>query len=265
MPLIDTTTLLRVADRAAYQYGQLKDTFDAISEEGLGYYFDTVTATDDPDVEIPTEPVYNEVDEDLEPGFAAANGTKLPGVIGGMDAHFTRRDSNGNYLQVGGWDGYLSDNDIRVSQYFGELYFAVMSRYMLAIDVFSEGDDEFAEAEVVSGPAIQFTDGLNYGNGNSLNPANGTFFAATQLKVEVVTMGGSNLDLRLSVKDVSDNPTTIDVTIPGGSAPGAIVNVGSSSDRFLDVTGVAIVPAGSTGTVGDTVKVKNLKERQIQL
>ena len=40
MPLIDTATLLRVADRAAYQYGQLKGIMTAISEEGLGYYFD---------------------------------------------------------------------------------------------------------------------------------------------------------------------------------------------------------------------------------
>ena len=265
MPLVDTATLLRVADRAAYQYGQLKTVFGAISQEGLGYYFDTVTATDDPDVEIPTEPVYEEVDDDLEPGFAAKYGTRLPGVIGGMDAHFVRRDANGNYLQVGGWDGYLYDNDVRVSQYFGELYFAVIGRYMHAVNVFSEGDDEFAELEVVSGPSVQFTDGINYGNGAVTNPADGSNFAATQLKVEVVTMGGTDLDLRLSVKDVNDNPTTIDVTVPGGSAPGAVVNVGGTSDRFLDVIGAGFVPAGSTGTVGDTVKVKNLKERQIQL
>jgi len=265
MPLIDTVTLLRVADRAAYQYGQLKSVMEAIRAEGLGYYFDTVSATDDADVEIPTEPVYEEVDEDLLPGFAAKYGTKLSGVIGGMDAHFTRKDSNGDYLQVGGWDGYLWDNDERVSQYFGELYFAVVGRYMHAVNVFSEGDDEFAELEVVAGPAVQFTDGINYGDGDQLNPANGTYFAATQLKVEVVSMGGTNLDLRLSVKDVNDNPTTIDVTVPGGSVPGAVVNVGGTSDRFLDVTGADFAPAGSTGTVGDTMKVKNLKERQIQL
>lgn len=265
MPLVDTTTLLRVADRAAYQYGQLKGVMEAISQEGLGYYFDTVTATDDADVEIPTEPVYEEVDDDFDSGFAAKNGTKLSGVIGGMDAHFTRRDDNGDYLQIGGWDGYLYSKDERVSQYFGELFFAVMSRYMHAVNVFSEGDDEFAEIEVVSGPAIQFTDGINYGNGDQLNPANGSFFAATQLKVVVVSMGGTDLDLRLSVKDVDDNPTTIDVTVPGGSIGGTVVNIGGASDRFLDVTGAAFVPAGSTGTVGDTVKLKNLKERQIQL
>lgn len=265
MPLVDITTLFKVADRAAYQYGQLKDTMEAISQEGSGYYFDTVSATDDADVEIPTEPVYEEVDEDLDPGFAAKNGTKLSGVIGGMDAHFTRRDENGNYLQVGGWDGYLYSKDERVSQYFGELYFAVMSRYMHAVDVFSEGDDEFAELEVVSGPSVQFTDGVNYGDGDPLNPADGSSFAATQLKVEVVVMGGTDLDLRLSVKDVNDNPTTIDVTVPASSSPGAVINIGGISDRFLDVIGAAFVPAGSEGTVGDTVKIKNLKERQIQL
>jgi hypothetical protein len=44
-----------------------------------------------------------------------------------------------------------------------------------------------------------------------------------------------------------------------------VVLVGSSSNRFLDVMGAAFVPAGSTGTVGDDVTVRNLKERQIQL
>ena len=55
---------------------------------------------------------------------------------------------------------------------------------MHAVNVFSEGDDEFAELEVITGPAVQFTDGINYGDGDQLNPANGTFFAATQLKVD---------------------------------------------------------------------------------
>jgi hypothetical protein len=67
------------------------------------------------------------------------------------------------------------------------------------------------------------------------------------------------------VKDVNNNPATIDVMIPAGSVPGAIVNVGSSSDRFLACIGAIYVPAGSTGTVGDSVTVRNLKERQIAL
>lgn len=266
MPLISTSALLKIADRAAYQYGQLKATCAAISAAGTGYYAATVTATDDPDVEVPTLADYEMVDLDLQPGFMAKNGTQLPAIIGAMEAHFSGSYPNGGVvLQPGGWDGYLTSEDERVSQYFAELFFAVKGYYMIANNVFSEGDDQFARVQVAAGPSIVFTDGINYGDGSPRNPANGTYFAATQLRVVVGNMGGSNLDLRLSVKDVNDNLTTIDVTVPAGSVPGASVPVGTSSDRFLDVTGAIFKPSGSTGTAGDDVTVRNLKERQIQL
>jgi hypothetical protein len=135
---------------------------------------------------------------------------------------------------------------------------------MLAINVFSEDDDVFATAEVIAGPTISFTDGINYGDGAATNPANGTYFAATQLKAVVTSaIGAANLDLRLSVKDVNDQPTTIDVTIPSGSIVGTEVDIGGVSDRFLDVTNIDFVPAGSTGTIGDEVQILNKKERQV--
>jgi len=264
MSLIDVTTLLRVADRAAYQYGQMKDMSSAIQAQGTAYYWETITATDDPDVEIPTLKPYEAVDNDLSPTQIVC-GTLLGNIISGMEGHFSRKDSNGDPLQLGGWDGYLQAKDERVSQYFAELYRATKVSYMFAVHVFSEGDDKFADVSVAAGPTIVFTDGINYGNGSGTNPANGSYFAATQLRIVVGTMGAADLDLRLAVKDVNDNPTTIDVTVPAGSAPGDSISVGTSSDRFLDVTGASFVPAGSTGTVGDVVEVRNLKERQIVL
>ena len=264
MPLVDTATLLRVADRAAYQYGQIQDLSAALKLQGLAYYWETISATDDVDVEVPCETPYEQVDEDLLPRDMLT-GTKLGNIIFGMEEHFNRRDASGAPLQLGGWDGYLSSEDERVSEYFNNLYTEVKGNYMLAINVFSETNDKFADIEVAAGPVISFTDGVNYGNGSALNNADGSNYAATQLKVVVVTMGATDLDLRLSVKDVNDNPTTIDVTVPAGSAPGVVVNVGASSDRFLDVTGAAFVPAGNQGTVGDDVDIRNLKERQIAL
>jgi len=265
MPLIDVTHLLQVADRAAYQYEQIADAFEVIRQQGLAYYWEIVSDTDDVDVEVPTEKKYEEVDDDLETDRAVKYGTSLGNVIVGMEAHFTRKVS-GVPLQLGGWDGYLTDNDERVSQYFGELFFAVKGYYMLANNVFSEGDDTFGTAEVIAGPAIQFTDGVNYGNGSQQNPANGTYFAATQLRAKTeVAIGGTNLDLRLSVKDINDNPTTIDVTIPAGTPSGTFIDVGGTSDRFLDVTNIDFVPAGSQGTLGDEVTIRNKKERQIAL
>ena len=265
MSLIDSTTLLRVADRAAYQYGQIKANLAAITQVGLGYYWTTVTATEDADVEIPLQAPYYGVDNDFLVANVVRWGTNLPDIVGAMEAHFVRSNGSGGVLQLGGWDGYLMAHNARVSQYFGELFFVCHGFYMLAVDVFSESVDDFATAARIAGPAIAFTDGVSYGNGSTTNPANGTYFAATQLKVYVVAMGGANLDLRLSVKDVNNNPTTIDVTVPGGSPPATEIPIGTSANRFLDVTNITLVPAGSAGTLGDNIKVQNLKERQIAL
>ena len=265
MPLINTTPLLKVADRAAYQYGQLQTVCTAIQAVGSGLYFTTVSATEDPDVEIPLDSLYHDVDDDLMSDFLVKNGTRLNYIVFGMDNHFNRDDGTGVALQAGGWDGYLTDHDKRVSYYFAQLYFAVKGYYMIANNVFSESVDQFARVQVAAGPTMVFTDGINYGNGNVLNPANGTYYAASQLKVHVTAMGSTQLDIRLSVKDKNNNPTTIDVTIPAASPPGTEVPVGTSTDRFLDVIGAIFKPTGSTGTVGDDMKVLNLKERQIVL
>jgi hypothetical protein len=265
MPLIDTTTLLRVADRAAMQYKYLYDSFAQLVLPGGGYYADIVTATDDNDVEIPTQNPYHYVDTSLNVDFTVRNGTPLASIIGAMNVHFNIRDYAGNPLQVGGWDGYLYDHNCRVSWYFARLFRATQGPYMLAVNVFSESNDVFGTLTVGAGPALGFVDGVSYGNGAITNPANGTYYAATQLKAVVGTMGLTNLDIRLSVKDVNNNPTTIDVTIPGGSAPSTEIDIGTTSDRFLDVFGAVFKPAGSTGTVGDQVTVHNKKERQISL
>jgi hypothetical protein len=265
MALVDTATLIAVADRAAYQYGQLQDACAVVQAVGNGYYFDLVSVTEDADVEIPCNSVYYDVDHDLQVDFMVKNGTRLAGVIGGMEAHFSRDNGSGVPLQVGGWDGYLTSKDQRVSYYFAKLFFATHGFYMLANNVFSESEDQFARLQVTTGPGLTYTDGVNYGTGSAANPANGTFYAATQLKVVVTTMGEAQLDVRLSVKDQNNNLTTIDVTIPGGSLPGAEISIGTTTDRFLDVTAAIFNPEGSAGTVGDDIKVVNLKERQIAL
>jgi len=265
MSLIDTTTLLKVADRAAYQYFQFQTACVLSKQQGNGWYFETVSETEDADVEIPLDSAYNDVDNDLLIGKVVKSGTNLGLIIGAMNAHFNRWDNAGHVLQAGGWDGYLTDKDQRVSYYFSQLFFDTQGFYMLANNVFSESEDQFARLQVTTGPSLTFTDGLNYGNGNALNPANGTFYAATQLKIVVTTMGSVDLDLVLTVKDESNNLTTLSVTVPGDSVAGAEIAVGDSSKRFLDVTAAHFATEGSTGTIGDDVKVMNLKERQIGL
>jgi hypothetical protein len=265
MALIDTTTLLGIADRAAQQYNILNTAYLQANQEGGGYYFGRVTLTNDQDVEIPLERPYQIVDEDLQTDFAIRNGTHLANIVNAMLVHFNIRNSANQPLQAGGWDGYLYTKNVRVSWWFNKLYFAIKNQYLLAVNVFSETDDVFATLDVAAGPTLNFTDGVNYGTGSTSNLANGSNFAATQLKIVVTSMGASPLDLRLSVKDINNLPTTIDVTVPASSPAGTEIPIGTSSDRFLDVIGASFIPFGSFGTLGDTVTVNNLKERQIAL
>lgn len=264
MALIDSTDLLGIADRAAQQYDILRQAYETAQQEGGGWYFTRVTDTDDPDVELPTIQPYRIVDEDLDVDMAVTSGSRLANIINAMMVHFNTRE-NGVPLQVGGWDGYATSQDVRYSWWFNKLYFAVKSQYLLANNVFSETDDIFGTVVIGAGPSVNFTDGVNYGTGSSTNLANGSNFAATQLKVVVTNLGANNLDLRLSVKDINNLPTTIDVTIIANSPPGTEFPVGDETNRYLDVMGVSYKPASSYGTLGDTVTIQNLKERQIAL
>ena len=259
MALIDKTTLLGVADRCASQYENVKIAFDTINITGTGFYWQRITATDDPDVEIPLLATYYNSDTTLALGTTVQNGMpQLTQIVTQMDSHFSRVSFSGS------WDGYLTTEDERVSDYFNQVYYLAKGSYMLANNVFSESDDVFGTGEVVGGPSLQFTDGTDYGDGSATNRASGTDFAPTQLKaVADGAIGASNLDLRLSVKDPSDLPTTIDVTIPALTPDGGEVDIGIASDRFLDVTNIIFKPAGSTGTIGDKVNIQNKKERQV--
>jgi hypothetical protein len=264
VPLIDQTTLLGIADRAAQQYNLLQAAYGSANVVGTDWYADWIIATDDPDVEIPTLSQYRNVDRNLTLD-GSLTVSPLLNIIGAMETHFNDRSGTPSPFQPGGWDGYMITHDKRVSWWFNRLFKVAKARWMLAINVFSETDDEFADLEVVSGPAVSFVDGVNYGNGSDTNLASGTDFAATQLKVVVTTMGAVDLDLRIGVKDKNNLPTTVDVTVPANSIAGAEIAIGSASSRFLDVISAGFVPSGDKGSLGDKVTIRNLKERQISL
>jgi hypothetical protein len=258
MALINKTVLLGIADRCATQYGKVKVAFDTMNITGTGFYWQRVTGTDDPDVEIPLLSTYYNSDTTLTLSSSVRNGMpQLTQIVTTMDNHFSR------VAHTGSWDSFLTTYDERVSDYFNQVYYLAKGSYMLANNVFSETDDVFGRAEVIAGPAVQFTDGTDYGDGSATNLADGSYFAATQLKAVCDgAIGGTNLDLRLSVKDKDNNPTTIDVTIPALSPDGTEIDIGGASDRFLNVTGIGFKPAGSQGTLGDKVDIQNKKERQ---
>lgn len=261
MALIQPSVLLGIADRAAYQYGLVKVAFDSINLTGTGLYQTRVTATDDVDVEIPLLSAYYAVDAGISLAMCVRNGiAQLLSVVNSMDNHFSRSAVS----HTGSWDGYCTLYNKRLSDYFNQLHYLAKGAYMLANNVFSESNDSFGVVEIAAGPVVDFTDGDDYGDGSSTNRASGSYFAATQLRVVVTdgAIGANDLDLRLNVKDADNNPTTVDVTVPGLSTVGTSVNVGTGANKFLDVTGASII---GTSNVGDKVTIYNRKERTIAL
>jgi len=261
MALIDKATLTGIADRAASQYQMVAAAFENIDITGTGFYWQRITLTNDPDVEIPLLSPYYTADYAISLQNAIRSGVpQMTTIVTTMDSHFSRVG------ETGSWNGYCTDKSLRVSDYFNLLYQIAKGSYMLANNVFSESDDVFGNVEITIGPAVTFTDGINYGDGASANLATDSKYAPTQLKaIAVGAIGGTDIDLRLSVKDPTDTPTTIDVTIPAGTLDGAEIDIGTSSDRYLDVTDVSYQLAGSTGTVGDNLNIQNKKERQIAM
>jgi hypothetical protein len=259
MAIISTSVLLGIADRAAYQYGLIKTAFDSINATGGGLYQTRVTNTDDTDVEIPLLSTYYNVDSGLTLATCIRSGcAQLLTIVTAMDTHFTR------VSHTGSWDAYCTSYNKRLSDYFNQLHYLAKGQYMLANNVFSESNDAFGVIEIAAGPAVDFTDGDDYGDGSASNRASGSYFAATQLRVVPTdgAIGVNDLDLRLNVKDADNNPTTVDVTVPALTAEGASVNVGTGANKFLDVTGASII---GTSNLGDKITIYNKKERTIAM
>lgn len=254
MAIIDVTTLLGVADRAATQYGMFIEPFSDINDQGSGFYWELITATDDPDVESYLMPSYYIVDKDFDVNYAFKYGLPaLQLIVTSMDGYF---NANGF---PGLWDSYLKDNDVRVSDYFNKVIYASKSSYLLANNVFSEDQNNFGNWEY----GDIFTDGIDYGDGSWNNRADGNYFAATQLKVIIDTgsTACNSLVLKISVKDKDNNPTSIDTGLITGNE-GDEFDVGVLTDRFLDVTNIVVV---SGDLVGNKVRIENKKERQVVL
>lgn len=264
MALITQASLTGIADRVARQYGKVATAFTTINATSVTNksYFTWASEDDDPDVEIPLVASYynTDINTTLATCVRSGMGTVLT-IVTQMDTHFTRTGVS----LTGSWNGYCTLKDMRVSDYFNQVYYLAKSAYMYANNVFSEGNDLFGTVDLIAGPTVVFTDGTNYGNGAATNLATGGQYAATQLRARIVTKGATLLDLTITGKNKLNVSFSVDVAITANSAPGADVNVGTSADRFLDVTSVIFKVAGSTGDVNDQILLYNKQERDIDI
>ena len=262
MSLVDTSTLLAVSDRAAYQYMLLSNAID-ICNTGLGFA-GKITLTNNIDLEVPAGPLYNLLDNNLNVAHMVRWGTPMGNVIYGMEQHFLRPNGSGGILQAGAWDGYLASNNCRVSEWFDDLYFSTYGAHLLAINVFSENNDLFGGAVINGLGVVSFTNGVDYGDGSSSNYSGNGFWAATQLLIRVIQIGANSVSLDVRVKDLNNNLETISVTIPANAPAGTFIDIGTTSDRCLDVTNMTLT-SGSQFTNGDSFEIYNKKERNISL
>jgi len=261
MALINKTIALQITDRAARQYGKFIVGFTGISATSADYpsYFNAVTVTNDPDVEIPLESTFFNADATVNATTAFKSSMQqIYQVVTIMGSHFTRVG------QSGGWDGYLTGQDVRVSDYFNQVNYAAVSQYLLANNVFSEGDDLFGTVTSNETASPVFVDGVSYGNGAVTNRATNGMYAASQLKVKVVGDCTSDFELEIIGKNKLNVTASVTVLVTGGTLDGTFVDVGTTSDRFLDVVSVSAIDL-NYGTSGDVLEIYNKKERVINL
>lgn len=258
MAIISTGIFLPIVDRLAGQYKLLNQAIiDMLALYNITY-FEIVTTADDSDVELPISVMAKLADTTIDIG------TTLKGSMGSLLRLVSSINAHFNLINFsGGYDQYLINNDLRVSDYFNQLYVNSLGTYLLAKNVFCEVDTLFGTVNLTSGPAINYVDGLNFGNGSVPHRlAKDGNFAATQLKIHVVAFGGVRCDLSIVGTDKDNNILTTTVSIPAITSIGADISIGSSSVRYLDVGSVSFANSNH-GSVSDNFQIRNIKERII--
>jgi hypothetical protein len=274
MALINVSNLQAIADRIAKRFYFMDVAAVSGSPAPSGDFYDYChvdSAGGDPIVEIPTLTLAKSSDDAWTPdtsvisgiadGFISSISTSF-GVIGGITTHFSRGGL------TGGWAQYLDLNALRVSEYFRRVYTRVGGGGSLrGRNVFYDGLLPFVFGSVrVADSGTGLVEFTHVGSlGNPANTADGTNFAGTQLKVLVIdhAIGGTNVDVDITAKKEDLTNEVISVTIPSGSLTGATVDVGTSTNRYVDVVSVAL--GANKGTDDDRFQVINKVERQVAL
>ena len=271
--LIDVTIFRLIVDRVAKQFSFLRTAFLTINTTGAnpsgGGYEDRTTLSQNIDFEIPVLPTAHATDNNFSLASCVTGGVPAWGsMISAIGSHFARVG------YMGGYDGYLISRDLRVSDYFNQVYYYCTGSYLLAQNVFSETEDNFGTFRVVDitpPGTYEFIAGVNYGSGPNYYTykADGMYFAPTLLKVRLITVGGAGpglgADIHMSLsllKAGSIIPEVQEVDFTTGDLVGTEVAIGGPTDKYLQVTAMAFADT-NLGTVDDKFEIVNVKERVI--
>lgn len=259
MPIMDTTVFTNLVDRIGGQYKTINNAVIAMNALGPASYFNMVTGTDDPDVEVPMVGICDYADKNVNTtGLISGVGfSPIVRMVLAIQTQFLRVQF------AGGIDQYCITYNIRVSDYFHNIYLLANGNAMLAKNVFATGTYTFGTVTLGSGPSIGYVAGANFGNGAvPARQAINNNYAATQLKIRVVNMGSTQCNLTISGTDPVNNLTSANVVIPANSAPGTEIPIGTTSNRFLAAGNVTFTDSNH-GTAGDQYLIINIPERII--
>lgn len=243
MALITDEIAQGIIDRIAY----IEKNLAAAIEGGTGYY-DRVTASDDPSVELPLGPAAYSVDQAIASG-AFYQSLQIE-LVQGLRQHLQRVPDEGETKEVYATiDEWLTAVEWRVPSWFNELVFRATGSRLSAANVYDDVVEMGTFAVTGSGTGT-FTDGSAlsaYTGGNELEayvPADKT---------------ATNVALNVTCKLPSGNTEVKQITVDG--AEGTTVDIGDG-DIYTDITAVAIASGGSNG---EQVKFRSKLDRALAL
>lgn len=265
MGLIKANVVSGTTDRIAAQHQLIRDGFEAANVSGTGFFYPRIhqSLCDDPDTPLgdaDIEGVLVVPANNLDQNFLS--GATLSTIYGQyLRAFRTHFSAQG----VTDWNGYLSDTDVdlNVHEDFNAVYNAVFGSDLDAVNVFRDTLVELGNLSLTGSGVGTFTDGDAIGTGTgSFNADSNSAGAQLQVYMGSGATTATDLDMNLTVLNEDQSQTSnVLVTLSSGSDIGDTVDIGSSSDKVIDIVSLQFA-GGDSGTV---VAFRQIIEREASL
>jgi hypothetical protein len=247
MALIDNAIAQALLDKAAYErkYGALAIT-------GGTDYYDILTASDDPSVELVIGPAAQAQDQRNAAQDLVAN--RHAGLLNALLSHLQKAPDTGEtkavYSSIGAW---LAAAAFRVHVMISEIH-----------------NEAFATLGYLPA-AVVYDDVKELGRFTVSGAGAGAWSASGFAEIDTDHTGGNQLEavcetdctsMSLTLTLTKPDETTEEKTITVAGDAGDVVAIGSASDLYIGVAGVAI---NSGGAAQDKVLVRTKLDRALAL
>jgi hypothetical protein len=244
MAIIDDAIAQGIFDRVAYIEKNLAAAID-----GGTVFYDRVTTSEDPSVELPLGLAAHNVDLAIASGAFYSN--LQSELLNGFLQHLQRQPESGETKEVyTTLDDYLAAVEWRVAIQVSELHNRTIGARLAVANVY---DDvvEMGAYNVTGSGSGTWVDGLGlsaYTGGNNLEA--------------YIPEGKAATDVLLNVTCKKPDTTTEVKQITVDGEAGDTVDIGDGGDIYIDITLVAIVSGGENG---EQVKFRSKLDRPMAL